>query len=159
MREVIDQSKFVWLSRERKKQKSDGGEGGVGILVRKSLGRVSRAKTSETFDILWVQVELGREVFFIAAVYLPPVNSSRKVEREVFLRELEKDIYEFSLKGRVMVLGDLNHRIGNTPSVVYHRGHEVVLERKSKDLVKKHFKKLGNKLLEVLNASSEWVRR
>lgn len=122
-------------------------------MVRKSLGRVSRAKTSETFDILWVQVELGREVFFIAAVYLPPVNSSRKVEREVFLRELEKDIYEFSLKGRVMVLGDLNHRIGNTPSVVYHRGHEVVLERKSKDLVKKHLKKLGNKLLEVLNAN------
>ena len=77
MREVIDQSKFVWLSRERKKQKSDGGEGGVGILVRKSLGRVSRAKTSETFDILWVQVELGREVFFIAAVYLPPQSIPR----------------------------------------------------------------------------------
>ena len=90
MREVIDQNRFVWLSRERKKQKSDGGEGGVGVLVRKSLGRISRVKSSETFDILWVQVELCSESLFVAAVYLPPVNSSRKVEREVFLRELEK---------------------------------------------------------------------
>lgn len=38
MREVIDQSKFVWLSRERKKQKSDGGGRWCRYLGEKKFG-------------------------------------------------------------------------------------------------------------------------
>ena len=153
MNEVIDSKEFEWMSKERKDQKSKGGEGGVGILVRKRLGKLDRVKTSERFEILWVQVEVGSELLFIAAVYLPPLNSRKKVVREEFIRELEQDIFEFSRKGKVLILGDLNHRIGNMPSVVYHRGHKVVLERRSKDTAKDQVKKAGGKLLEVFNAN------
>ena len=37
MNKLIDNDKYVWFSRERQKQKARSGEGGVGVIAKRSL--------------------------------------------------------------------------------------------------------------------------
>lgn len=71
MEEVFAKN-YKWLGRDRKKQKAKGGEGGVGILMRKGAGEAKLVKVSEKYDILWVEIKCEAEIFLIAGVYLSP---------------------------------------------------------------------------------------
>lgn len=53
----IDSKKYEWVSREREKQKTDSGEGGVGILVNRELGKIEVVKVSKRFETIWIKIE------------------------------------------------------------------------------------------------------
>lgn len=76
---VIENEIFVWYSRERKEQKRRNGEGGVGILIKKNVGKTQIIKSSKKFDTMWIKLERedSKLTFFIAAVYI-----SQKVYQE-----------------------------------------------------------------------------
>ncbi len=105
---------MVW--RERKNQRGKGGEGGVGFLFRKNIGQVQVEKVSILFDILWIRIELGGERVFMAVAYMSPVTTTRNTDAAEFLMELENDILSFREQGKVVVMGDLNSRIGSLAS-------------------------------------------
>lgn len=121
MAEVIDEEEFSWFGRDRRKQRSLTGDGGVGILVRKSLGEVKVAKVSQNWDSIWIQIKTPHELVFVGAVYMSPAGSPR-VDSEEYIQELEADIAVFREKGIVMVMGDLNSRIGSKPSKIFAGG-------------------------------------
>ena len=47
---------------------------------------------------------------------MSPLNTSRETDAAEFVLELENDILNFRELGKVMVMGDLNSRVGNLPS-------------------------------------------
>jgi len=111
MDEVLNTGKFTWFGRDRKGQRALSGEGGVGLLVRKSLGEAKVIKVSKKWDIIWVQMSLGNEQVFFAGVYLSPNDSTKGTDAANFIQELEIDIIKFREQGKVIILGDLNSRI------------------------------------------------
>ena len=51
---------------------------------------------------------------FLAFVYLPPLNSTYgKVHSKHIMSKLEKQIEYFACKGKILISGDLNARIGD----------------------------------------------
>ena len=95
---------FSWFSVQRQNQFG----GGLGILVRKSVGTFSLVKGSDKVGVIWIKLEKDLEVTFIGGVYFPPSGSVRKEEWKKMLENLENDIIEFRKQGKVMVLGDFN---------------------------------------------------
>ena len=118
-------------------QKSLSGEGGVGLLVRKSAGEVKIAKRSKVWDIIWIELTREEEKFYIASAYISPVDSKREIDVADFIQELEVDIQNFQTLGRVIVMGDFNSRIGDEPSKIYIEDKEKIFMRQSVDKVKK----------------------
>jgi endonuclease/exonuclease/phosphatase family metal-dependent hydrolase len=114
----VDTSKYFWFSRERTEQKSKSGDGGVGILIKRDLGAVSVARASKDYDTLWVELEKNDSRLYLAAVYIGPEGSSRDNDGERQLLDLEADIAHFRKKGKVILLGDFNARIGQKESRV-----------------------------------------
>jgi len=151
MLEVIDSDTFTWFGRDRRKQRLISGEGGVGILVRNRIGRTTVAKVSNDFDIIWIQINIGIETLYIAAVYMSPIGTTRETDAANFRLELEDDIVHFRALGKVVVMGDLNSRIGNTPSVVLKSGRLRSFNRITKD---NKVTRQGKDLIESLNANS-----
>jgi len=125
-------SSFVWFGRERKSQKGASGSGGVGILCRKSVGQCSMVKCSINFEILWVKIVRGGDVYFVGAVYIPPSRSKREDAKDVIL-ELETDLISFRKSGKVILMGDFNCRIGDTHSVILLNGNQFSFPRVSED--------------------------
>ena len=52
-----------------------------------------------------------QEDIFLAAVYLPPLQSQRKAGEDV-ISTLEKEIHKYSTQGQILLLGDFNARTG-----------------------------------------------
>ena len=154
MKEVIDEEIYMWLNKERAKQRSRGGEGGVGFLVRKSAGQVQIEKVSNLFDILWIRVQVEEEILFLAAVYMSPVNTTRDTDAAEFLLELSDDILEFRKRGKVIVMGDLNSRVGNRPSGFFLNDRHYEFARESDDVdLSKGVRRQGRRLLELMDAN------
>jgi len=58
------------------------------------------------------------EPLFIGAIYIPPDGSPWQHERQSLLEELEERVGTYQQLGAVVVLGDCNMHIGDTPSVI-----------------------------------------
>ena len=74
-------------------------------------------------DIIWVRVLKDsvsmRNDLYVAFVYLPPLNSSYgKVNSKNIMLKLEKQIEYFSCKGKIMICGDLNARVGSNIDLI-----------------------------------------
>ena len=135
MKNFRKQLKTKWYSRERKEQKRRNGEGEVGILIKKNIGKTQIIKSSKKFDTLWIKLERkdSKLTFFIAAVYISPEGSARGREGIEQLAELEVDVMEFSKQGYVIAMGDFNARIGNLESSYIRNRKRAFLSRKSED--------------------------
>ena len=154
MREVIDPKIFTWFGRDRRHQRSRGGEGGVGILFRNRFGKAVVAKVSRGYDIIWIKVGLGVETVYVGAAYMSPGSSPRETDKVAFLHELEADVVRFSSLGKVVVMGDFNSRIGDLPSAIFKNGNQIVFPRTTQD--KKATKgalQQGRQLLASMNAN------
>jgi len=114
-----------WFSRERQKQKARSGEGGIGIIVKKSIGKSKVIKVSKLYEIMWIEVIREEEKIYLAAVYMSPESSARGIDSSLQFAELETDIIKFSKEGQVIVMGDFNARIGNQESSVIRNGKRV----------------------------------
>ena len=122
---TIDPNKYAWFSRERQKQKAMSGEGGVGVLVKQSVGEVIVVDRSKDFDMMWIEISRPTCKIYLAAVYISPEGSPRASDSSIQLAELEAKILHFKTKGQVIVLG------GRSPLL-----YEMVVESFCQDLRK-----------------------
>ena len=60
-----------------------------------------------------VHGERGREALYIGCVYMPTDSNSVSVMDSVY-EQLKKDMLSFKQKGRVVLLGDFNARVGKS---------------------------------------------
>ena len=62
--------------------------------------------------ILWVKLKLDRKVWVFVSAY-GPGNEKSEREREMFWNKLNECLEGFDVNMNVIVLGDLNARVGN----------------------------------------------
>ncbi len=98
MQEIF-REEYEWYGRDRRGQRSKGGEGGVGILMRKGIGEANVIKISDNYDLIWLKIEIKQEILAIGGVYLSPEYSNRVGSLEELLEELEDDISRFRTEG------------------------------------------------------------
>lgn len=153
MERMIDLEKYQWIGRERKNQKSCSGDGGIGFLINKRIGKVEEVRQSKNNEILWIKIT-GKTELYLAVIYMTPEGSSRENDSLQTLLELENDILEFSKLARVVVMGDFNARIGNLESTVLVRGERRTFSRKNLDNNFKgsQVREQGRKIVESMNA-------
>ncbi len=85
---------------------------------------------------------------------MSPVNTTRDTDSAEFLLELSNDILEFREKGKVIVMGDLNSRVGDLPSGFFVNGQHYEFSRKSADVnISKSARRQGRRLAESMNAN------
>jgi hypothetical protein len=137
-------TEWMWLGRGRKGKKG----GGLGFLVKKSL-KPRLPKASRNSNILWLEVDHEGK-WYIAVVYLIPKDSG-EVNEETLV-ELQRGVLELESKGRVVVAGDFNARVGELPNTIFASEDSVdssqVMRRKSVD---KTVNRLGHRVLACLN--------
>ena len=114
----ISFSDYKWFGHNRTNLHSNArrGSGGVGCFVKRSLlDRFEVSMVDRSIeDIMWLKIKClhsGESVFFCIC-YLPPENSSRKVDAEHFYTNLMHQVYQYQNIGKIVICGDLNSRIG-----------------------------------------------
>ena len=96
---------------------------GIAVLVKESLRSMFKFEPISDSDIIWIRVQKELTKLFsdvyIAFVYLPPFNSSYgKINGKDIMQKLEKQIEYFSCKGKIILTGDLNARVGNETDIL-----------------------------------------
>ena len=129
----ISFSDYKWFGHNRTNLHSNArsGSGGVGCFVKRSLldrfevSIVDRSKE----DIMWLKIKCLRsdESVFFCICYLPPENSSLKVDAEHFYTNLMHQVYQYQYQniGKIVICGDLNSRLG-TRVRFYRRGRQCL---------------------------------
>ena len=108
---------YVFRKDRIKHKKACKPSGGVAVLVKESMRNAYKFDPISDSDIIWVKV-LKDSIsmmndLYVAFVYLPPQTSSYgKVNSKDIMSKLEKQIEYFSCKGKILVCGDLNARVG-----------------------------------------------
>ena len=116
-------SDWIWFGKERKDQKVEKrkdqkgpGSGGLGFLARRCIGEFSYISGISKY-VLWTKVKRNSNVFFFGVVYIPPAGSNYGNLFQA-LTDLEGDIVQYKKEGKVILLGDFNCKIGDSPSVL-----------------------------------------
>ena len=91
------------------------GQAGLSVLIRDHHQNFVSRVHSDSPNIIWCRLDkqlLGLQAgIFLAAVYLPPLQSQRKAGEDV-ISILEKEIHKYSIQGQILLLGDFNARTG-----------------------------------------------
>lgn len=115
-REIFKED-FNCIIRNRKDRKEgDSGSGGLAILIKKGLAKVNPILKKGSDEIVWAEVVGAGKSLFIATVYIVPKKSTRYVDNDEVREELELNIMRYKEQGTVLVLGDMNSRIGTSSS-------------------------------------------
>ena len=110
----IDIDAYKRFGKPRTSQRSQRGEGGVGFLVRESMVSEVEFITAVAYEeSVWMKVrgERGRLALYIGCVYMPTDSTSVAVLDTCYER-LKEDVLSFREKGKVVLLGDFNARVG-----------------------------------------------
>ena len=114
----IDIDGYKWFGKPRTSQRSQRGEGGVGFLVCECLvSEVEFITAVAHEESVWMKVrgERGRLALYIGCVYMPTDRLSTSVAvLDTCYERLKEDILSFREKGKVVLLGDFNARVGKT---------------------------------------------
>ena len=110
---VINVDGYKWFGKPRIDQNSHRGEGGVGFLVCECIAEEVEFIRYE--ESVWMKVRGGRgkEALY---VYMPTESSAAAVIEDGCER-LKEDVLEYQQKGRVVLLGDFNARVGRSTDV------------------------------------------
>lgn len=105
----------LWMP---KKASSRRGQGGVACLFCKSLAmHMQIHKTDKHKRYIWLRISMPRRPLFVAGCYIPHFDSvfynQEDMQQDDPFRDLETDIVTLMQEGDVMVLGDMNARVGN----------------------------------------------
>lgn len=113
------QGYYVFRKDRPKHQKAWKSSGGIAVMVKESYRNACKFDPLSDSDIIWVRVQkqltkLNCDLY-LGFVYLPPSNSTYgKTHGKDILQKLEKHIEFFSCKGKVMLCGDFNARVGDS---------------------------------------------
>lgn len=109
---------YVFRKDRPKHKKAWKASGGIAVLVKESLRNACKFDPVSDSDVVWVRVQkditkLSSDLY-LAFVYLPPCNSTYgKANGKEIIQKLEKHIDFFSCKGKVIICGDFNARVGD----------------------------------------------
>ena len=142
---IADKNGYKTYSITRWMRRFDKGSGGVTIMVDKQL-RSREIRKSKLEDLMWVEVDVGREKIVIGGAYSVPESSSRGRKAEQLVEEIGRDVARFALEGEVMIAGDWNCKIGRLPSVA--REKEYVRANTSDRTDSR-----GRRVMELMDAS------
>ena len=115
----IDINGYKWFGKPRSNQNSQRGEGGVGFLVRECLVDEVECITSVKYEeSMWMRIcgNRGREALFVGCIYLPTESTSISVLDSTY-DLLKEDVLNFKEKGKVVLLGDFNARVGKSVDI------------------------------------------
>ena len=87
---------------------------GVGLLLSNELMKNVKEWCEVSSRIMWVRLQLGIEKWVFVSAYGPGSEKSEE-ERRMFWGRLNECIGGFRENIKVVVLGDLNARVGNEP--------------------------------------------
>ena len=114
------------------------GSGGVGFFIKNELFDVFEVSVLDntTESILWLHLKHKFEkVSLLPCVcYLPPENSSRRVDVNVVFDTLLANIYSYQNFGTTFICGDFNGRCGDLEDFITGAnliGHRDVVDRKT----------------------------
>ena len=88
------------------------GREGVCILMRDDMWECVVECKEVNSRCMWVRMKMGREKWVVVAVYGPGSEHDEEV-RVAFWEELNECLSEFGVEERVIVLGDMNAKVGN----------------------------------------------
>ena len=140
---------YLWFGKPRCKEPEISnlkrGESGVGFLIREGLQEVIKViHDAEYKESIWLKLSLGGRdgSMYIGCIYLPIQGTCVNHVEECY-EKLSVDISRFKSKGRVVLLGDFNARVGkglDSDDVVGPFGEEVCNSN-------------GTKLIELMQQS------
>ena len=109
---------YKWFGKPRESIKGKRGEGGVGFLVGEPLlDDVVIMKNVKCSETIWLRIRIRKRAdLYIGCVYLPTQGNVKYICTDRF-NLLEEDICMFQSKGRVLLLGDFNARVGKSNDV------------------------------------------
>ena len=115
---------YAYSSSRNKSTSAFSYSGGIAFLIKNSFKKCIKIIDYRSDFIVWIKIEskytnLGKDLY-IAAVYIPPANSSyylKKPEPNPF-EELESCVNKYLSKGEVLIIGDLNARTGRLPDFI-----------------------------------------
>ena len=118
-RNVLHLDGYTWFGYNRTNihRNARTGSGGVGFFVKNEIFvdfNVSVLKESYE-GILWLKLVHKTENFTLlpCVCYLPPENSSRRIDVNEFFDNLLSDFYVFQSTGTPLICGDFNSRCGD----------------------------------------------
>ena len=129
----VDVTGYRSINQDGVMSKNGGRNSGGIILLYKNVFHdwISIVKTSPNF--LWFKINKHytktTEDIYACGLYIKPITSNY-FDPEIF-EELEKDILNFSSKGSILLLGDLNSRTGKYSDSVCHDGHNIITNDQS----------------------------
>jgi hypothetical protein len=141
---------YQWWERCRMK----GKRGGVGLIVRKNVGRVDVKEELCCESVIWVEITGGGEALVVCVAYVAPERSVYEHERVETLSKIAQGL-EWARGKNVVVLMDANGRIGKLSLEVLAGGNTWVEERQSED---KQVNRQGVEILELLQLHKVLVR-
>jgi len=97
---------------------------GVAIVLKGELWSAVKEIKEVNARLMWVELEIGKEIWIIASAYGPGSERSGE-ERESFWEMLGKCLGNFRERERVIVMEDLNARVGDTARVGVSGVHGV----------------------------------
>jgi exonuclease III len=102
----------------RKSRKAGRSSGGLVVYIRKRIANFVTCVKKEK-NKMWFQLSAPHfgwsDDIFVGAVYCPPEESPYY---DNYLDKLELDIAQYSCKGKVIIIGDLNARVGGLDDYV-----------------------------------------
>lgn len=120
---AVTSSPFVWLGRPAVypagRLHRGHASGGVGLLIRRDWERWCQTMPQcEHSNLCFVRLQLPDmpEPLFLASVYVVPVGSPLEAENELLMRELLDRVGQYEQQGAVVLAGDFNTHVGDTPS-------------------------------------------
>ena len=143
MAKQLENTDFEWIGNDRKGTRG----GGVGFMVKGNLNP-SKVLESKDGNELWISIGL-KDKWYVGIVYITPTEK----DYETRLQNLQQNVFKFAIKGRVIIMGDFNARVGELPNIIPNdsSGEEKYYNRSSLDKI---CNARGKSLMESLNAAN-----
>lgn len=100
-----------------KHKKAPHGSGGIAVLLRHNIRKGIKIHQSKGNDYVWLNLNKGffgfTEDLHICIAYIPPADStySKSLKQDI-LDRIESDINRLKTQGNILLMGDLNGRVG-----------------------------------------------
>ena len=126
---------FVRIAYKNEIKTGKKGHGGIAVFIKEHLvNKVTPIQTEREYSI-WVKVKKelfrGQDDLFLACVYMNPHKSNADDTKK--FQVLQDEVMKFQAKGRIILTGDLNARIGKTPDYILPDRHNFLDEDEEAD--------------------------
>ena len=150
-RNILHLDGYTWFGYNRTNihRNARTGSGGVGFFVKNEIFvdfNVSVLKESYE-GILWLKLvhKTENSTLLPCVCYLPPENSSRRIDVNEFFDNLISDFYVFQSTGTPLICGDFNSRCGDLKDFI--AGIDDIAPRNVIDFKTNYY---GERLIEFL---------